>query len=49
MTGFKEFVDVTTQMGKRMTVGLPRQIPVFLPEGNYQDELYEKSIEYLIE
>ena len=49
MTEFEEFVDVAIQMGKRIMGRLPRQLPVFVPEGNYQDELYEKSIEYLVE
>ncbi|MFH0812311.1 MAG: hypothetical protein V2A69_05670 [Pseudomonadota bacterium] len=34
-------------MGTGRMMGTERQIPVFVPEGNYQDELFEKAIDYL--
>jgi hypothetical protein len=48
MTDFEEFFEVALEMGTgRNLSGPARQVPVFVPEGNYQVELFEKAIEYL--
>jgi len=47
MTQFEEFLHVALKMGMGRMMGTERQVPVFVPEGNYQSELLEKSIEYL--
>lgn len=46
MVEFENFLDTALQMGKR-DVSIGRMIPVFLPEGNHQNELYTRSINYL--
>ena len=46
MVEFEDFLDTALQMGKR-DVSIGRTIPVFLPEGNHQNELYIHSINYL--
>lgn len=49
MTEFETFLTVALTMGKGRMMGTERQIPVFVPEGNYQDELVQKAIDYLSE
>ena len=48
MVEFEKFIAVALTMGKGRMMGTERQIPVFVPEGNYQDELFEKAIDYLV-
>lgn len=49
MVEFEEFVDTAIQMGKGRSFARNRQLPTFVPEGNYQDVLCTKSILYLKE
>lgn len=47
MTQFDEFVGVASKMGKGRVAGVSRSIPVFVPEGNHQEALYDNSLDYL--
>jgi hypothetical protein len=48
MSNFADFVAVALKMGNGRGIVAQRQMPVFVLEGNYQNELYEKAIEYLM-
>lgn len=48
MDKFEEFITVVLTMGKGRMMGTERQLPVLVPEGNYQDKLFEKAVDYLV-
>lgn len=48
MDKFEEFITVVLTMGKGRMMGTERQLPIFIPEGNYQEKLFEKAIDYLV-
>jgi len=49
MTELDKFIRVALKMGIGRMMGSGRMIPVFVPEGNYQDALFVKSVEWLVQ
>lgn len=47
MTEFEDFTEVAIKMGTGRMMGTERQLPVFVPEGNFQDVLFKNAIKYL--